>query len=761
MPLHLFGSAVRRLLIPLLLAWPATALAVTPVLWSVETAEDFDLGTTEGVAVAPDGEVILAPALTALKVPPLTEDPEPFLWSQAIDSKGTLYLGGGSGGHIYRVPRAAAGSLYYSSGDLAVHAMTIGPSDVLYAATSPNGRILEITGEGKGQVLYEPDDRYIWALQANGDGQLYAATGEHGVIYRVTGRGKAEVFFDSDDSHVVSLALDREGRLLAGTDGNGLLYRIGPGGDATVLHDSSLREIKSVAVDRDGIIYAAAVGVGRAADGRPPRPRRESTVAAPEGQPGAPVPPPVPLPGAAPTMTATVTVTADANGAATPLDEAPPRSEVYRIGRDGSVSTIWSSPTEVIYALAIDRDDRVLLGSGEPGRIRVLSGPNRSTVLARLKESQVTSLVTGSGRRVYAASSNTGRAYMLDEGASESGIYLSQARDAGTVSRWGRIAWRARRPAGSGIEMTTRSGNSRTPDATWSEWSASYPNPAGSPIASPPGRFLQWRARLTRPRGGESPVLQSVSTAYVQSNLPPVIESVTARPPGVVRQRLPYLPEVDATDLAFTGIDVDPDDPPRADQLAIVPDKEIYVRGMRAIVWVAEDPNDDRLSYSLSFRGEGEKAWKPLARGLREAYFAFDSMQLPDGLYRVRVEASDGRSNPADQALSVSRDSESFTVDNTPPSVQVTARRSDKKKGSGFTVEANATDGLGPIARAEYSIDARRFVPLAPRDGVSDSTSESYRVRIESPGPGEHIVIVKVVDLLGNIGAGKAIFTAD
>ena len=136
-------------------------------------------------------------------------------------------------------------------------------------------------------------------------------------------------------------------------------------------------------------------------------------------------------------------------------------------------------------------------------------------------------------------------------------------------------------------------------------------------------------------------------------------------------------------------------------------------------------------------------------------------MQLPDGLYQVRLEASDDPSNPADRALSTALDSETFTIDNTPPSVQVTARRSDEKKGSGFTVEANATDGMGPIARAEYSVDARRFVPVAPEDGVSDSTSESYRIRIDSPGPGEHIVIVKVTDLLGNIGAGKAIFTAD
>jgi hypothetical protein len=754
-PLSLTGSTVRHLLLAALLATPFPALAVTPVLWTVETHEDFARGTPDGVAVSADGDLVLAPALKQLEVPPLNEAPEPFLWSQAVDSKGTLYLGGGTGGHIYRVPKGVAGSLYYESGDLAVHALAIGPSDVLYAATSPNGRILKITGEGKGELYYEPDDRYIWALLSNPKGEVFAATGEHGVIYKIPSKGKAEVFFDSDEMHVISLALDARGRLLAGTDGRGLLYGIGPDGQATVLHDSPLREIKSIAVDKSGVIYAAGVGVDGAKPPTGPQPTKQAETGTPGAPGAAPVAPPMPLPGAGPIET--VTVTASASGPHVPAPRDLPRSEVYRVDRDNTVTTIWSSPNEVIYSLVVDPEGRVLVGSGEPGRIREISGAHRSSVLARIKESQVTSLVPGPGRRMYAASSNVGRAYLLDGASSESGTYLSTPRDAQVVAHWGRISWRTSLPSGTSIEMTTRSGNSGLPDATWSDWSPAYPNPSGSAISSPPARFLQWRARLSRASGSASPVLLSASTSFVQSNLPPVVKSVSVKPPGVVRQRLPYLPETDPYDLAFTGIQVNPDALPGTDASAAIPEKEIYVRGMRAIAWDAEDANQDRLSYDLAFRGEGESSWKPLARDLRQPYFAFDSMQLPDGLYQVRVEASDAPSNASDQARTDSLTSDPFTVDNTPPSVQVTAQPDGK--GPTVTIEVSASDGIGPIARAELSLDARRFQRLSPADGVSDSRSESYSLKLDAPGPGEHTVIVKVTDLLGNVGAGKATFT--
>jgi hypothetical protein len=758
-PLARIALALSSAILPWI--FPAPASAVAPVLWTLETFEDFERGKPEGAAVAAGGDLMLAPALKPLKVPAIEEAAEPFLWSQTVDSKGTLYVGGGSGGKIYRIPRGAQGALYYETGELAVHALAIGPSDVLYAATSPQGKIYRITGEAKGEVYYQPEDRYTWALVVGRKGEVYAGTGERGIIYRIPSKGKAETFFDSEEFHVVSLALDAQGNLLAGTDGKGLLYRITPEGKATVLYDSRLREICAIAIDPKGVVYAAAIGT----EGEPPAPpllQALPQAAVPEkgqAQTGAPVPPPMPIPGIESGATATVTVTATPSSQAVPAQPPVPRSEVYRIDPEGTVSTIWSSQTEVVYSLLLEASGTPIIGSGEPGRVRSLVGAQQSTLLARLSESQVTSLAMGPDRQVFAASSNVGRVYVLDGATSESGIYLSPPCDSQTVSRWGRISWRATIPSGARVELASRSGNSSLPDGTWSDWSAPYASAEGSLVSSPPARFLQWRARLSRPSGGASPSLHAVSVAYLQANLPPILSRATVYPPGVINERMPYAAEPNPQDLAFTGIRVGSEPATAGGQIAQIPEKKIYVKGMRALDWEAEDPNGDALAYDLSFRGEGESAWKPLGRALRETYFAFDSTQLPDGLYRLRVEATDSPSNPAGSARTASLVTDPFVIDNTPPSVQVAARKAGKE--AGFIIEASATDTLGPIARAEYSLDAARWVPIAPADGVSDSRAESYSVSLGALRPGEHTVIVKVTDLLGNAGAGKATFNSD
>ena len=141
-------------LFPLLISLSVAPVpAVSPVLWTIETLEHFEQGKPEGVAVGSGGDLELTPELKMLNVPALDTATEPFLWSQAVDSKGTLFVGGGRNGGIYRVPRGGTGALYYETGDLAVHALAIGKSDVLYAGTSPGGRIYRITGEGKGAMI--------------------------------------------------------------------------------------------------------------------------------------------------------------------------------------------------------------------------------------------------------------------------------------------------------------------------------------------------------------------------------------------------------------------------------------------------------------------------------------------------------------------------------------------------------------------------------------------------------------------------------
>jgi hypothetical protein len=108
-------------------------------------------------------------------------------------------------------------------------------------------------------------------------------------------------------------------------------------------------------------------------------------------------------------------------------------------------------------------------------------------------------------------------------------------KDAGTVARWGAIRWRAAAGNGGHVELFTRSGNTATPDQTWSAWSKAYTTATGEQIASPNARYLQWRAVLSTT--GASPVLTSVTAAYLPRNLRPLIASITVHPAGTVFQR--------------------------------------------------------------------------------------------------------------------------------------------------------------------------------------------------------------------------------
>ena len=138
--------------------------------------------------------------------------------------------------------------------------------------------------------------------------------------------------------------------------------------------------------------------------------------------------------------------------------------------------------------------------------------------------------------------------------------------------------------------------------------------------------------------------------------------------------------------------------------------------GYRTVQWKAEDPNEDTLRYHLSVRPESaEDRWYSIARDIEKSSWGFDTSVLPDGLYRVRVEAHDGESNVQGEAATAERTSGLVTIDNTSPEV---ARR----QGSRVTVR----DALSPIRRVEISRNASPWVAIEPVDGLTDSREETY-----------------------------------
>jgi len=301
--------------------------------------------------------------------------------------------------------------------------------------------------------------------------------------------------------------------------------------------------------------------------------------------------------------------------------------------------------------------------------------------------------------------------------------------------------------------MFTRSGNSAAPDNTWSEWSPAYVAAAGSKVVSPSARFIQWKARLSRESKGISPLLESVSLTYLPSNLPPKVEKIEINPPGVIILKPPAPLEPDAPETALSTPPSLPEGTELANPFPPVPGKRIFQRGMRSLSWSGLDPNSDTLRFDLFFHGEGEKEWKPLVRGCRETYFAWDSTLMPDGRYRIRVTASDAPSNPPADARTAEEVSPLFVVDNTPPRLEATAR----KEGAGSSVEVKVTDNFSPIRTLEYSLDALRWTAAAPVDGIADSLTEQYRISVDRLPVGEHTILLKATDAEGNVGTEKVV----
>src|SRR5262249_9830733 len=132
----------RSGLLCLLLGLPACGLfASGPIVWTQQSNGEFEKGKPEGIAVASRGGLLLAREVKEIPVKELQEDAQPFLWALAVDSKGTLYAGSGNGGKVFKVSKSGQGSLFYSTGDLAVQALAVDSRDNLFVGTSPDGKI--------------------------------------------------------------------------------------------------------------------------------------------------------------------------------------------------------------------------------------------------------------------------------------------------------------------------------------------------------------------------------------------------------------------------------------------------------------------------------------------------------------------------------------------------------------------------------------------------------------------------------------------
>ena len=718
-------------------------LSATPGFWQAATLADFLRGDVENLSIDEHGRMMLGPELRRVH-----ETGAPFVWTSVPGPNDSMFLGTGNDGKVVRVDRSGNATVFFDSNEMEVHALAPAADGGLYVGTSPDGRIYRVDAKGVAAPFFDPEDKYIWALAVDTKGVVYAATGDKGVVYRITADGTGTPFFSTKTTHAITMAFDRGGNLLVGTGAPGRVFRVDTQGRGFLVLDTQHQEIRALRLDPKGLLYVAAQS------GRPSQGGETGGTAI-----GEPTPQPsTPSVSTEITSIAIIEMPVASQASSTGgggSDRRGPTGAVYRVLPDGLWDVIWESRDDAPYDVALEADGALLVATGSRGKIFRLAGdPSHATLLTRVAAQQAVTLHRA-GDRTWIATSNPGQLVALAAERATRGTYESDVKDARVVSSWGTIAWRATSPAGTRVEVQTRSGNTRTPDEAWSEWSASYADANGSRISSPNARYLQWRAILTGK--GETPVLTSVSAAYLQRNIRPDVASITVHPPGVVFQK-PF----SSGEAEIAGFNAETMERRVANQAnstgaggpgAPTLGRRTYQKGLQTLIWKAEDDNGDELTYDVLYRREGETTWKTLATALTDTILVWDTSSAPNGAYVVKIVASDRKSNPADTALKGERESASFDVDNTAPVVTVGTAKRD---GGNIVVPFEVRDADSVVTRVEYSVDSQPWQSAFPQDGILDARREQFSLPLEAALAGRTLVI-RATDAMNNVGTGELV----
>ncbi len=664
-------------------------------------------GEFNGVSLSPEGVLSLAPMLKTLRTLPVE-----YLWCAASDANGVLYVGEGVSGALWRIEGEQFQRIALPA--TLVTALAVDPDGAVYVGTSPEGTLFRVQNE-QVTPLGNTGARYINALHWH-EGKLYIATGVPARVM-VWESGVLRTLFTSEEAHFSALAVGADGTVYAGTSERGLVYRIAPSGVAEPIADLSEPSISALFWHESGALFVGTM----------------------------------------------------------------PSGNLYRIGTDSTVLALVDPPRWSTRLCLAQGDTLFAFASEGVLRVNPSQPKPQAEILSRQRHEWV-----GAGRlgEQMVLTSATGQLLTLT--TPEGGVYLSPVLDAETVARWGAIRWNAQ---GAEVQIQTRSGNTREPDATWSGWSMVYGDSNGSPIFSPPARFLQVQIRL---KGGTA--MRNLSLSYMPANRPPEARLLNLKPYAVLSEK-------------------------------------------QTLRWNARDPDGDTLRFEMQISSDGGQSWKPLkatqteskpsapssAPGLpaetelqqqllteleanpdipeaikaqirerapemiqqmrqameststestqelpasaRENQMEWDTTQMADGVYLVRLMATDQPAMPTDYAT-VYTAPIPVVVCNTPPSVlisehsvQVDAegravlvgyafQRATLKNVSG---RASLLTSVA-ITAVQYRVDDGDWFSAEPLDGLFDSGYEPFRIRTEPLPKGEHTLKIKVFN-----AAGKAV----
>jgi len=712
-----------------------------PSVWRQGAMSDFSAGTLKNVAVTSLGDVRLSPSLQKV-----ADTPESYIWAMLPDGKGNVYLGTGDGGVIYKMDAAGKTAPFFQTKELEVTSLALGINGYLYAGTAPHGIVFKIGPDGKGSKAFTAQEKYVTALAETGNAQIIAATGGGtGRVYiwneKITGEvnqisegrssrhrnadgtyaggvkpvgifssvnnTSAQPLFTSPEANILSLATSKDGNIYAGSGPDGIIYKITPDGKSSVLYDTPEPNVSALATDTQGNVYAGTSTTGT----------------------------------------------------------------VYRIAPDGTAKRLLGRSSPGIQSLKTDANDAVYAVSSSTV-YKINADDSVQSYVADSDEQFLSLALDPTGNAVYAGTGTVGSVYKIGATGESilQGTFQSTVHDTGGRSRWGTIAWSGDTPAGASVTLQTRSGDVERPDDSWSAWSAPYTRAHGQTVTSPPARYLQYQAVLSGDATGVAPKLRDVSVYYLPHNHAPVVGVV--KPAGgdaVSKSAL----------LQWTGSDPDKDTlvydaaysadggktwtpikkratpdaaKPKsaaahtAESQANLDKQKNLPPAVRAQIQAQIKAAAAKEAASAGAASDDAKATAG-ATGLKDTSFSWDTKEVPDGTYQIRVTASDKPSNPTD-ALTAKAVSSPFLITNAAPMLTLGTPVVAADKTT--TLHGTVTTGLAFVKAVQGKVDGGDAVAASADDGLFDSSSEPFTLTLPALSSGKHTVEVQALDQAGN-----------
>src|ERR1700674_447984 len=191
-------------------------------------------GEARGVSVTDNGTLTLAPRFDQV-----FNTEQAYVWCAAIDSAGNVYLGTGHDGKIFRVTPDGKGTLFYKAAELDVTALAVAGDGAIYAGTPPDkyiwslavmndgslavgtgdtGKLYRVHAAGakpESSLLISTNQTHVMSLAVNKQGDLIAGTDPGGLVLRISPDGKAFGLYDASLREIHALAAAPDGSVYA------------------------------------------------------------------------------------------------------------------------------------------------------------------------------------------------------------------------------------------------------------------------------------------------------------------------------------------------------------------------------------------------------------------------------------------------------------------------------------------------------------------------------------------------------------------